>query len=408
MAGTRCCVAVVALLLVGTAPGAPASAQETPDTSTPAQAAAALCKAGVAHGYNLDHDQALAAFARAMEIDPDNPAPHRLTAATLWIQALFLQGAVTVDDYLGQARTTVARKPPPPALAAAFRRHIARALILSEKRLRANPADADAHFQYGAAHGFMASYTATVEGGVFAGFKAARRAFSEHERVMELDPGRKDAGLIVGLYRYSVSRLPVGWRLLAGLAGIGGGRERGLRLVEDAAAHANDVQSNARFTLIAIYNREARYDDALRVIGELQRGFPRNRLLWLEAGSTALRAGRAAEARKALEIGLNMLARDGRPRAYGEEARWRYAYGASLVLLRAREAAERELRAALRLESHDWVRGRIYKELGKLADLAGNHAGAVEEYRLAIRLGRADRDTPSADEAARLIASGYR
>ena len=34
-------------------------------------------------------------------VDPGNPAPHRLTAGTLWINALFQQGAVTVDDYLG-------------------------------------------------------------------------------------------------------------------------------------------------------------------------------------------------------------------------------------------------------------------------------------------------------------------
>ncbi len=55
------------------------------------------------------------------------------------------------------------------------------------------------------------------------------------------------------------------------------------------------------FTLIVIYNREARYDDALRVIGELQRRYPRNRLLWLEAASTALRASRPADARRAIE-----------------------------------------------------------------------------------------------------------
>ena len=84
---------------------------------------------------------------------------------------------------------------------------------------------------------------------------------------------------------------------MARLAGFGGGRERGLRMVEEAASYPSDVQTNARFTLIVIYNREKRFDDALRVIAELQRQYPRNRLLWLEAGSTALRAGRPAAAR---------------------------------------------------------------------------------------------------------------
>ena len=91
------------------------------------------------------------------------------------------------------------------------------------------------------------------------------------------------------------------------------------------------MQANALFTLVVIYNREGRYDDALRAIDELQRRFPRNRLLWLEAGTTLLRAGRCAAARDALEQGLRKLATDRRPRAFGEEARWRSAYGAALA-----------------------------------------------------------------------------
>ena len=103
------------------------------------------------------------------------------------------------------------------------------------------------------------------------------------------------------MYRYAVSSLSLPSRLVAHLAGFGGGRDRGLRMVEEAASYPSDVQTNALFTLIVIYNREARFDDALRVIAELQRQYPRNRLLWLEAGSTALRAGRPAVARQSLE-----------------------------------------------------------------------------------------------------------
>ena len=74
--------------------------------------------------------------------------------------------------------------------------------------------------------------------------------------------------------------------------------------------------------------------------------------------------------------------RDPRPRALGEEARWRYAYGAALVALKDVRAAERELRAALAGATRDWVRGRVHKELGKLADLAGDRPRALDEYRL--------------------------
>jgi tetratricopeptide (TPR) repeat protein len=373
-----------------------------------AAAAPALRAQGLQLGYNLDHADALAVFEEAIAADPSDPAAYRLAAATAWIDLLFEQGAITVDDYLGRARANLPRANPGAALDAAFHDALHQALILSEERLRNHLSDADAHYQAGAAYACLASYTATVEGRLLGSLGPARRAYQEHERALELDPRRKDAGLVVGMYRYAVSSLPVPLGLLARLAGFGGDRERGLRLVEDAAHYPSDTQPNALFTLILMYNREARYDDALRVIGELQRRFPRNRLLWLEAGSTALRAGRPADANAALEEGLARLSRDPRPRAFGEDARWRYAHGAALVGLRNSDAAERELRAALAGATRDWIRGRVHKELGKLADLAGDRPRALDEYRLADRLCHQERDGDCSDEVKKVMKAGYR
>jgi tetratricopeptide (TPR) repeat protein len=157
------------------------------------------------------------------------------------------------------------------------------------------------------------------------------------------------------------------------------------------------------FTLIIIYNRDARYDDALRVIDGLQRRYPRNRLLWLEQASTLLRAGRPAEARRAIDEGLERFSGDRRPRAFGELARWHYYRGAALVALRELNAAEAELRAVLDTEAAEWLRGRAHKELGKLADLSGDRDRAVHELRTAIAICRAQKDQACADEAAALL-----
>jgi tetratricopeptide (TPR) repeat protein len=392
-------------LLVGVRVLAGAGAQPAPEARW---ASKRLLQAGLTAGYNLDYPDALEAFRAAFDADPDDPAPHRLFAATLWIRALFAQGAVTADDYLGQARSSVTRTPPPPDVDKAFREHVQRAVTLAERAIERNPRDADARFQLGAAHSFRASYIATIEGRGLAGFGAARTAYDEHERVLAIEPSRKDAGMVVGMYRYGVSTLSWPWRLVAGLAGFGAGKDRGIRMVEDAAAFESDVQTNALFTLIVIYNREQRYDDALRVIARLQGLYPRNRLLWLERGSTALRAGRAADARAALEEGLSALARDSRPRAFGDEARWRYAYGASLVLSDRIDDANRELRQSLALEAPAWLRGRVQRELGKVEDMRGNRAAAIHHYGDAVRVGKAEHDPGSADEAARLLKTAYR
>jgi tetratricopeptide (TPR) repeat protein len=293
-------------------------------TSDPAAAAVHRAR-GLEHGYNLDRDEALAAFEDAIAADPGDPSAYRLAAATVWTQIVFEQGAISVEDYLGQASARHRRRPPPAELTGKFRAYIHRSLALSEERLRNNPKDPDAHYQVGAAFGCLASYTATVEGRVRGSLGPARRAYKAHQRVLALDPRRKDAALIVGMTRHAVASLSAPLRFIAYLAGFDGNSDRGLRLVEEAATYPGETRRNALFTLVLLYNREGRYDEALQLIKELQQRYPRNRLLWLEEGNTLLRAGRPAEAAAALSEGVARLTRDTRPRAPGEESRWQQA-----------------------------------------------------------------------------------
>ena len=74
-------------------------------------------------------------------------------------------------------------------------------------------------------------------------FRAAREAFNAHEKVLDLAPSRRDAGLVVGTYRYIVAALSMPLRWAAYIAGFGGGREQGLRLVEAAAEYPSENQA---------------------------------------------------------------------------------------------------------------------------------------------------------------------
>jgi tetratricopeptide (TPR) repeat protein len=398
-------VAVLSLpaTLAGHAQSEPLSEAVGHDT----REAAALRQRGLEFGYNLDYPEAFAAFKAAEAADPDDPAAYRLAAATIWMRLLFNQGAITVDDYLGEARSTVSRVPPDPSLARAFHDELQHALALSERTAQAHPADADAHYELGAAYGVLASYTATVEGHVFSSLGPARGAYHEHERALDLDPSRLDAGLVLGLYRCAVAELPLPKRWLAYVAGFDGDRDRGMHLVEDAAQYPGDLQANAEFMLILLYSRAHRYEDALRVIVALEHRYPRNRLLWLEEGRAALSAGRPGAARAALEVGLARVTIEARPLAAAEISRWRFLHGAALVALNQPAAAEAELRAALADARRDWLRGRIHLELGKVADLDGDRARAVDEFRAADRLCRADHDAECVADAAALFRSSH-
>ncbi len=369
--------------------------------------------------YNLDHDQSLDLLRRAVALSPDDPAPHRSLASVLWLNLLFRRGAVTVDHYLGSfSRSTVDLAKPPAEIDREFRLHVERSISLAERRVASNPGSAQAHYDLGAAVGLQASYVATVEGRMLAGFRAARRCYDEHEKVLALDPSRKDAGLIVGTYRYLVSTLALPMRMMAYVAGFGGGRARGIQMLEETAefnaqkvgpdtkaSAGNDARTDALFALVLVYNRERRFDDALRVLQELRRLYPRNRLLLLEAGATALRGERAQQADDLLTEGLAMLAKDQRARIPGEEALWRYKRGAARAALGRAEPALADLQSATSADAQPWVNGRARVELGRLALKRGDRGTAAVEARQAATLCERGNDPVCSEDARALLRS---
>ncbi len=356
--------------------------------------------------YNLDHDEAIALLRKELAAHPNDPALHRALASVLWLHVLFLRGAVTVDHYLGSfSRTQVELKKPPPDLDEAFRTHVARAIELAQGRLASMPRDPQAHYDLGAAIGLRASHVATVEGKMLAGFNAARRAFDEHEEVLDIDPSRKDAGLVVGIYRYIVSTMSLPLRMMAYVAGFGGGRDRGIRMIEEAAAYRSESRTDAMFALVLVYNRERRFGDALKVLAELRRMYPRNRLVVLEAGSTALRAGLPAEAETSLTEGLGLLAKETRARIPGEEALWRYKRGAARAASQKTAAALEDLQAAIGPDAPAWVAGRAHTELARLSLARGDRAAAANQAGRAESLCAQGNDQPCVDQARRLLRS---
>src|SRR5688500_2410228 len=304
---------VIALLLTGTIAGQAMTLSLVEPQAKPSASQLRLQALDLA--YNLDYEQASELLKKAVASDPADPAPHRTLASVVWQQILFQRGAVTVDHYLGSlSRARVDLRKPPPELDADFRKHIARAIELAQARVKNAPNEAQGHYDLGTALGLEASHMATVDGKMMAGFKAARRCFDEHERVLELDARRHDAALSVGMYRYIISTLSMPMRMMAYVAGFGGGKELGIKLVQQAAAGSGEARVDALFALVLIYNREGQFGEALGVLRQLRTLYPKNRLVLLEAGATALRGGRAAEADALLTEGLGMLSRETRPK----------------------------------------------------------------------------------------------
>lgn len=354
--------------------------------------------------YNLDHAEAVSLLEQALAADPNDSDAHRAAAVISWLRIGFLRGSITTDDYLGSvSKPNINMVPPPPELARSFQQHSSRALQLAEEAVRARPRDPEALFQLGSIVGVQASYGATVEGKILSSFRAASRAYDAHEKVLEIDPSRKDAGLTVGTYRYIVSALSLPVRFMAYVVGFGGGKERGLKMIEEAAAFPSLTQTDAKFALLLIYNRERRFDDALRVVVDLQKEYPRNRQLWWEAGTTLIRARRFQQAEAMLDEGIRRRDADKRERMFGEDGLWHYKRGVARARQNRSEPAREDFQVVVTREARDWVRGRAHAELGRLAEGSGDREQARREYRLAIELAGRGNDPIGKAEAEQLL-----
>jgi tetratricopeptide (TPR) repeat protein len=361
--------------------------------------------------YNFDHDRATELFRQALAENPNDPATLRGAASVAWLRILFLRGTVLVEDYLGRVKGSEdVKMPAPPAdLDRAFRSNVDKAIALAEKAVDQRFNDPSTHYDLSASLGLAASYAGTIDGSLWNAMKLARRSFSEGEMVLKLDPRRKEAGLVLGTYRYLVSSLPMAVRWMAYIVGFGGGKDEGIRLIEAAAGLPSDIKDDARFALVLLYNREKRYADALTAIQSLERSFPRNRLLQLEEASTLLRADRPADALKVLDEAMARLPQDPRPRMLGEDVRWHLKRGIARVQLGMLDAAEADLKAAAGgMDARHWVLARIHIELGKVADLRGDRAKAKSEYQVGAALALSAGEEDARLEALRLQSQPYK
>ena len=233
--------------------------------------------------YNLDYDQALADFRQAEQQDPEAIGPHNHIAQTLLFREMYRNGALETELISGNnpfLRRT--KLNPSPEIEKNFNDEVQKAIDLANARLSRNPNDTGALYGRGAAYGLRANYEFLVKKAWRDALRDATLARKDHNRVTELDPSNYDARLIPGLHDYIVGSLPWSWKLLGFLVGFHGDKDRGLRTVEEVSRKGNQNKIDAEMLLCALYRREERPRQAIPLLEDLLRRFPRNNLLLFE------------------------------------------------------------------------------------------------------------------------------
>ena len=277
-------MAALALLLTGWAQCARAAA---PPASLPASDAdLEQYKKGTDHFYNLEYDQAIAAFEKLRDADPDNPSRQNNVATAYFYKQLYLAGVLQGDLFSSSNKFFRTKKiQVEPAIANAFWEANDAAIRICEQRLKSNEADEEALYSCGVAYATRSTYQGLIERSKFGFLSSARKSNDYHARLILLNPRYYDAYLIPGLFDFLLGSLPKPLKVLLYFTGLSGDKQRGMQAVKSVTEWGQEAKEDAKILLTIMYRRERRHADARQVVEDLAASYPRNYIFPLEIAS---------------------------------------------------------------------------------------------------------------------------
>jgi len=354
---------------------------------------------GFNHFYNLEYDEAIQAFRRAIVAQPDSPDLHNHLAQCLLFREMFRNGAL--ESELVSGNNSFLRRPkhnPTPEIEREILDQVAKAMALSQAQLNRNPNDTAAMYALGISYGLRSNYYWIVKKSWRDSLRDATSARKLHNRISELEPNNVDARLVQGLHDYIVGSLPLMWRMLGFLAGIHGDKEKGIQTVQEVARNGRLNKVDAEIFLGALYRRENQPRLAIPLILDLIRRFPRNFLLRLELSQMYSVAGDGA---KALET-VDEIARLKARHAPGfDRLPWEKIWFRDLD--RALENMKKVTAGGDELDLNTGV--QAWLRMGQIYDMTGRRPQALEAYRKAIAYAP---QAEAAQESRKYLSTPYR
>jgi len=235
------------------------------------------------HGFNIEYDEALAIFRRAVAAEPSDPHRHNYIAQTILYKAMLKAGALESELVSGSnAFLRRERMNPTAEEQAAFDDSVNTAFAKANARLQSNPKDAHALYSLAITYGLRGNYNFLVRKAWIDALKDSSASRKNAQLAIDADPTYIDAKIILGLHDYIVGSLSWTYKMLGFLAGIHGDRDGGIRTLEEVSQHAVNNRGDAKVLLGVIYRREKQPAKAVPLLEGLIAAYPRNYLFRLE------------------------------------------------------------------------------------------------------------------------------
>jgi tetratricopeptide (TPR) repeat protein len=347
--------------------------------------------------YNLDFNTAQHGYETLTHDYPDNPDYWNALAASIWLHIMYEQQKLNVESFAGASLGTKdSRDTVNPAEEKRLRDTINIAIAKADLMLKKNPKDIRALYAKGISNATLASFEASAKRSYLSAGSKAKVARDLHQQVLELDPSFDDARTSVGAFNYVVGVIPGFVRFLLMPIGIrSAGKDIGIQQLETAAARAKTTATDARMMLIIVYNREKRYEDALRIVTELHARYPRNFIFEMAKASSYGKMKRWDDAVATYEQILGKVEgkRDGYERLVVHKVY--YALGTSNVeRSRFDEAIDSFSHVTKSKDAPANDKANAYLWIGKIYDSSGQRDQAVQQYDAILTL-KCDADIKS-------------
>lgn len=245
----------------------------------PAPASVLLLDTGFADLYKLNFDGAREKFLTYQRMEPADPLGKAAEAASYLYQQFNEKGVFTSSFFLDDDRFLGGV----PGKADDNRNDNflnvnAQARNMAEGIVKANPRDAHGLLVLTMTDGMESDYDALIVKKQLAGLSMMRRAESEANTLLAIDPTAKDAYLALGASNYVIGSLPAYKRFFLKVGGVHGDKYRGMEQMQQAADNGHYLKPFAKILLALGYEREHQPDRARVLLAELTAQFPENPL----------------------------------------------------------------------------------------------------------------------------------
>jgi tetratricopeptide (TPR) repeat protein len=394
---------VLALLLVLLALTSPLTAQPNPHTD-PLNLTPEVREAHT-YFYNLDYDAALSRFEAIQRANPQNPMATNYVLFTLVFRELYHQDLLDTTYYAHDSFLTSKRNVPvPQATRDRIEQLTSEAVQLADQQIKQNPNNANAYFARGYAKGMHAAFITLVDHSYVGAARQGLASRQDSEQALRIDPDYADAKMAVGIQQFAVASLPRLLRIMIGITGVTGNKEKGLDLLRECAAHGVVNPIECRTALSLFLRHDARYPEALAVQHGLAAEFPRDYLFRLEEANLTKDKGDGPGAIAAYQRVLD----DARKPGFFIDPRLQMTYFGLADTQRGQnhiaDAAQNYLNAAAQPKCSDWLRRRAQLNAGQMFDLLHQRDKAVEQYKQASAGGG---DQSQADAARKYLKNPY-